>query len=103
MIKDTRYVTGAMCTWNGPIQQVKVNNFYLPCCPFCFGTLFEYENETKYLEGVDEFTEKHPNYKKFIEWIKGKCFSGRDYKKEYHKIAASKFTEETGLEVTWLS
>ena len=65
---DTRFVYGACCSWMGSITQVKVNNFNLPCCPYCYGVLLEFSTKQEFMKGVDEFEIKHPGYKKFLEW-----------------------------------
>lgn len=76
MEKDTRVVYGAMCSWWDSIDKVSSNDG-LPCCPHCGGILFEVPTEEEWFKGVDLYAAKgHPNYRKFIEWLRGKCFKG---------------------------
>lgn len=70
---DTRIAYGARCVWWGSIQKVG-NRKGLPCCPECGGVLYEMPNEAAWFEGVDRHDERQPGYRKFIEWLRGKCY-----------------------------
>lgn len=92
--KDTRIAYGACCTWwddihkvgTIPAQRVLRKRFGgtvtipseaagLPCCPHCRGMLFEMENEAAWFASVDKYeSEGHPGYRRFAEWMRGKCF-----------------------------
>lgn len=75
---DTRIVHGANCSWWDSIDKVGSNDG-LPCCPFCKGMLFEVPDEKTWWDGVDKYAAAgigRPWYRKFIEWLRGKCFPG---------------------------
>lgn len=68
-------VYGANCSWWDDISAVATLPSGLPCCPHCSGVLYE-TSERKWWEGVDARTSAtDPNYAKFIEWLRGKCFT----------------------------
>ena len=73
--QDPRFVMGANCIWWDHISKVSRGRGGLPCCPHCGGVLFEYSNEREWFGPVDRYEEEgHPGYRKFIEWLRGKCF-----------------------------
>jgi hypothetical protein len=75
---DTRYVYGATCTWNGPIQEAKGYAHRPPGCPFCGGVLFEAKSEQHWTESVMKYErDAHPGYRAFSEWLGrcGRCWS----------------------------
>ncbi len=75
VVVDERVVYGACCVWWDSIYKVKVNTAGLPCCPFCSSVLLEVENEKKWYEWTDKYeADGHRGYRKFIEWLRGKCF-----------------------------
>lgn len=77
MKEDPRIVTGALCTFWGSIDTVKVNADGLPVCPHCGGVLYEYPDEATWFKGVDSYEAGgHPGYRALIEWARGKCFPG---------------------------
>lgn len=62
---DTRYVYGATCTWNGPIQEVSTRSS-LPCCPKCRGMLLQVSDVPNWQRAIDQFDAEHPGYAAFI-------------------------------------
>lgn len=92
MPEDTRIVCGAVCTWWDSIDKVgrlgTGSMGPLPCCPHCKGVLYEYPDEETWWRGVEDYTSKHPDYRKFIEWCRGKCFprlsdAARSFREEF--------------------
>lgn len=76
---DTRIAYGARCSWWDSIEKVgrTGGTISLPCCPTCRGVLFEMLDEEIWWRGVDRYTaETDPQYRTFIEWVRGKCFAG---------------------------
>ena len=84
---DKRIVYGATCTWWGSVNETDVNDFNIPVCPKCGGTLFEFPDENSWWNKVDEGEKEEPGYRKLIEWLKGKCFVSMD-------VAKIKFAKE---------
>lgn len=74
MTPDPRIVYGARCFWWDSIANVDKLPSGLPCCPICKGVLLEMDNETHWWEQVDRQEEKEPGYRRFIEWLRGRCF-----------------------------
>lgn len=72
-MKDTRYVYGARCAWNGPIQSVGKTDTGPPVCPHCGSPLFEMETD-EWWAGVDRYDAVHPGYRKMVEWAADKHF-----------------------------
>jgi len=68
-----RIVYGATCTWWDSIDKVAATDSGLPCCPHCRGVLFESSNDDWEAQTM-KHNEKHPGYKEFIAWSRGKCF-----------------------------
>jgi hypothetical protein len=74
---DPRIVYGAGCSWWDSIDKVAKTASGLPCCPHCGGVLFEVANEARWWRDVQMFESEHePGYRKFIEWLRGRCFPG---------------------------
>ena len=84
MSMDARFCYGACCTWFGSIHEIKVNTVQLPCCPKCYGVLYEMDNEGEWWRGVDGFERgdsvltkrSHPGYRTMWEWARSQpmCF-----------------------------
>jgi hypothetical protein len=71
---DTRIVYGARCTWWDSITEVAKHPSGLPCCPHCRGVLYEMASEAEWWAAVDQFGLSNPDYRAFIEWLRGRCF-----------------------------
>lgn len=87
--KDTRIVYANGCTWWDSIDKVStVGPLKIPCCPHCKSVLFEVPSLEIWNEGVDSYTRSaDPNYRKFMDWLRGKCFKD-------HETAREKFNSE---------
>jgi hypothetical protein len=94
--RDTRIVYGASCTWWGTIQEAgtklvaHVDTFRfpnpkatecerqeikLPCCPVCWGLLYEMANAAAWRAAAMLYQAAgHDGYFEFTEWMRGKCF-----------------------------
>ena len=85
-MSDQRIVHG-FCTWWDSIQKAgRKGN--LPACPHCGSVLFEMANEVEWFKGVDRYErEGHPGYRKFVEWLRGKCFKNYDIAMEAYNKA----------------
>lgn len=71
-------VYGVHCTWWDDIGKIcrlpSQSGHSLPCCPHCYGLLFQ-QDEPKWWADVDKFeADGHPGYRAMIEWQRGKCF-----------------------------
>lgn len=96
---DIRIAYGACCTWwdniykvgTVPVQPKVYRKRFggtvalpsesagLPRCPHCRGVLFEMRNEAEWFASVDRYeADGHPGYRKFSEWMRGKCFPSLD-------------------------
>ena len=94
---DTRVVYGARCVWWDTIDKVAIkpvtslqpvqspvgsiiNVTGLPCCPHCSGVLFEMDSIEEWNSQVDKYeAEKpEPGYRKFMDWLRGKCFKTQE-------------------------
>lgn len=76
---DTRVVYGARCVWWNNIAAVSTTPRGLPCCPHCGGVLFEVPDEQTWWAGVDAHESTHePGYRKFVEWLRGRCYPSID-------------------------
>lgn len=72
---DPRIVYGVRCAWWDSIDKAGTNSSGLPCCPHCSRVLFEMPTEADWWAGVDRYTAANePDYRRFIEWLRGKCF-----------------------------
>lgn len=97
--RDPRIAYGVSCSWWGTIYEVGSNKAHLPCCPCCGGMLMEMPNEAEWYRGVDNYdkrTKQQGNYRKFIEWLRGKCFN-QDHNRSFFWVAIQAFQEETGV------
>lgn len=76
---DSRIAYGANCVWWDSIDKV-ANKHGLPVCPQCSGVLFEIESIEEWNRGVDHFEKNNPSpgYRKFVDWLRGKCFRTQD-------------------------
>lgn len=74
---DTLIVNGANCTWWDDITgtaNTSPDRKGLPICPHCASPLYQHKPE-KWWEAVDGYeAADHPGYRRFIEWLRGKCF-----------------------------
>ena len=66
-------VYGANCVWWDSINKASRKSTGLPACPHCDGVLFEVSSE-EWFKKTNEYEKAHSGYKKFIEWLRGKCF-----------------------------
>lgn len=58
----------------------------LPCCPLCGSMLYQME-EKAWWSGINRMEKEVPGYKKFWEWLRGKCFKNLgDALMEYSKV-----------------
>lgn len=83
---DDRVAYGVHCTWWDDIRKAGktkpgLSGHSLPCCPHCGGLLYEIDTEREWFAGVDKFEARgdpnyHSNYRKMVEWSRGKCFKG---------------------------
>jgi hypothetical protein len=78
---DSRIVYGANCSWWDSIDKigriVTPRGATLPCCPCCRGMLFEMPSQKEWWEAVALYERRgHPDYRAFIEWLRGQCFIG---------------------------
>ena len=116
---DQRIPYGVACTWWDSIHNVSNTSVHpaheiargikirsgggsaiariqegLPCCPHCGSMLFEVESEQVWFDGVDKYEANgHPGYRKFIEWMRGKCFPSLEE-------AQAHYSKETSNSVT---
>ena len=82
---DKRIFYG-LCTWWESIYETASTPEAIPCCPKCGRVGFEMKDIKTWYEGVDEHEKNHPGYRKFIDWLKGKCFLNYEVaKKTYEK------------------
>jgi hypothetical protein len=73
-------------TWWDSIDKAGLTPSGLPCCPLCGSMLFEIE-EKDWMDGIDRMEKEVPGYRKFWEWLRGKCFKNlSDALVEYSKI-----------------
>ena len=89
---DKRIAYGATCTWWDSIMKVG-NNDGLPCCPHCRKILYEMPSIEEWWNGVDRYEvgKPRPGYRKFVEWLRGKCFPNYDAaEKAYDQEMAKK-------------
>lgn len=94
-LPDERLCYGVGCTWFGPIQEVKITETGLPCCPYCGSMLYEMANEAEWWESVDQHERAgHPGYRGMWEWQ-------RTEKQHFLHIAslAAAYTKATGNKV----
>lgn len=78
-MSDTRIVYGAVCSWWDSIDKVASKPSGLPCCPECGGPLFEVATPEDWWAGAWRYqAESEPGYVLFLEWLRGRCFPGRD-------------------------
>lgn len=90
----TKIVYGARCAWWDDISKAdhtpkSRNGISIPCCPHCGSVLFEM-NESEWWRSVDRFeANRHPGYRKMIEWRRGKHFTTCDE-------AESEYAKATG-------
>lgn len=76
-MSDSRVVYGARCSWWDTIDSIATTASGLPCCPRCYGPLFETDSlETWFRDARRYETDGHPGYVAFLEWLRGKCFLG---------------------------
>ena len=87
---DERVVYGVHCVWWDSIHQT-VNREGLPSCPYCGSVLFEMASEKIWFKKVDRYEKDgHPGYRKFVEWLRGKCFKTYDVAWKVYKIGEVK-------------
>jgi hypothetical protein len=82
--KDQRIVCGIACSWWDSIDKAGGRGpLEIPCCPFCGGVLFEFEDANDWFSRVDKYDREHPgnNYRGFIEWLRGKCYKSLEVAK----------------------
>lgn len=90
-----RVVYGARCSWWDTEDKMSSTASGLPCCPFCRGVLFEVQSETKWWAGVDAHTAKgDPEYRTFVEWLRGKCFRSTSHHGHGVHAARAQFDAE---------
>lgn len=78
-MSDTRVVYGATCSWWDSIDKVGKTPTGLPACPHCGGVLYEIGSEREWWDGVRRHdADAEPGYIAFIEWLRGRCFPGRN-------------------------
>ena len=75
--KDKRIVTSIGCVWWDSIDKVgrhPENN--LPCCPHCKSMLVELNDISQWRKAIKQYAEleNDPDYPKFMDWVRGKCF-----------------------------
>lgn len=68
-------VYGARCQWWNYKEAVGIHpRSGLPCCPVCFGMLFEMDVQ-KWYELVDQYDLDNPGYADKVKWARGKHFA----------------------------
>jgi len=89
---DERIVYGAQCSWWGSIYDVGASGSELPGCPHCHGVLFEVASEEEWWKGIDQYIARtgDQNYRKFTEWLKGKCFRSVQVAMEHYRNRETK-------------
>ena len=105
--EDTRFVYGARCTFNGPIQNcgsiesnVQGQEVKLPCCPNCKGMLLEYptrkpwDGQLKQFDAEKRYGGQYVRMWKWVEQEK-KCYPQteegmRQMIEDYNKEAGGK-------------
>lgn len=97
-------VQGLHCTFWGSRSQAAVGEDSVLACPHCQNHLVDSPAKTIFWQGIDMWEAgfykttgtripvSHPGYRKLIEWMRGKCFSGMEQ-------AAEKYKQENGVEV----
>jgi hypothetical protein len=80
-----KIVYGVNCVWWDTIDKCVTRENNLPCCPHCKSVLFEASSEEEWYKKIDNWEETHPGYKKFMDWLKGKCFKTRGIAEEQYK------------------
>lgn len=79
MSDDPRIVYSARCSWWDSIDKTAKTSSGLPCCPNCHSVLFEIENIEAWWTAVDHFEKSsHKGYRKFVEWLRGKCYTSME-------------------------
>ncbi len=93
-------VYGVRCVWWDFINNAGVlKDSGLPCCPHCGSVLFQMD-ESEWWQGVDNYESAgRPGYRKFVEWLHGKCFPTLFAAKQAYKAANPDLPTET---VAWL-
>ncbi len=93
MSADPRIVYGAKCAWWDSIDKAgKIGPLNIPCCPHCKGVLYEMDSEAEWWKGADEYEKKEPGYRKFMEWLRGKCFKTfEEARQKYAELTRQEF------------
>lgn len=72
-------VYGARCVWWDNIEGAALHrDSGLPCCPHCGSVLFQVEEATWWQHVEAHEAAGNPDYRKLIEWLRGKCFHTMD-------------------------
>lgn len=70
----------ANCTWYDNIERVGqlriTGDHLLPCCPMCQSPLLQVSEE-EWNKQVQDHADRtaDPEYKDFVEWMRGRCFT----------------------------
>jgi hypothetical protein len=77
---DPRICFGVNCTYWGICQNAGVQpGTGLPCCPHCFGLLWEYADEAEFMADAQEYQDAgHPGFVTMVMWMKDRYYCYKD-------------------------
>lgn len=88
-------VYGARCVWWDSIDKAATTDTGLPVCPYCGSPLYVIDADqwwasiNNHESGQGGRVVGHPGYRRFIEWLRGQCFSSYDVAR--HRYQDSEF------------